>query len=57
MVDRDAERLLARYERALRLIANINNGPDRASGEWRCLEAARIAEDALKQSQPPAGGE
>lgn len=34
---------------ALRLIENINNGPDRASGEWRCNEAAQIARDALKK--------
>ena len=37
-----------RYCRALKTIANINNGPDRASGEYRCQEAAAIAEEALK---------
>ena len=35
------------YRAALTRIANINNGPDRASGEWRCQEAAAIAQAAL----------
>lgn len=38
-----ADRLAA----ALRRIADINLGPDRASGEYRCTEAAAIAEEAL----------
>jgi hypothetical protein len=38
----------ARFERALKQIANINNGPDLASASYRCQEAARIAERALK---------
>jgi hypothetical protein len=40
----------ARFENALRSIANINNGPDLPSGEWRCQEAARIAESALNHN-------
>ena len=38
---------------ALRRIANINNGPDRASGEWRCQEAAAIAKAALAKADAP----
>ncbi len=38
-----------RYRRALVSISNINNGPDRASGEYRCQEAAEIATKALAQ--------
>lgn len=38
----------ARFERALKQITNLNNGPDLASAEWRCQEAAKIAERALK---------
>ncbi len=37
-------------EKALRKIANINNGPDRASGEWRRQEASAIALAALNAS-------
>ena len=36
-----------RYQKALRTIANINNGPDKASGEWRSKEAAAIAQRAI----------
>ncbi len=35
------------YETALRSIANLNNGPDLASGDYRCREAAFIAQTAL----------
>jgi hypothetical protein len=42
---RDAE--IERLQAALRRIENINNGPDQASGEYRCLEAAAIAREAL----------
>jgi len=38
-----------RFRRALVSISNINNGPDRASGEYRCQEAAEIATKALAQ--------
>lgn len=38
-----------RYFQALKKIANINNGPDRASGEYRCIEAAAIATEALAE--------
>ena len=38
-----------RFRRALMSISNINNGPDRASGEYRCQEAAEIATKALAQ--------
>jgi hypothetical protein len=34
-------------EKALREIANINLGPDKASGEWRCTEVEAIARAAL----------
>ena len=34
--------------KALESIANINNGPDRASGEYRCQEAALCASNALE---------
>lgn len=37
-----------RLQVALRRIENINNGPDQASGEYRCMEAASIAREALK---------
>lgn len=33
--------------KALRQIENINNGPDQASGTWRCGETAAIAKAAL----------
>lgn len=36
-----------RYQKALRRIANLNNGPDQASGEWRAQEAAAIAQRAI----------
>jgi len=36
-----------RFRAALCKIAEINDGPDRASGEWRCGEAERIAKEAL----------
>ena len=48
---RPAER--ARLRAALTRIENINNGPDQASGEWRCLEAAAIARAALAATPPP----
>jgi hypothetical protein len=38
------------YEAALRSIANLNNGPDLASGDYRCREAAAIAQDALNRN-------
>ena len=41
--------------KALETIANINNGPDRASGEYRCIEAAQYAGaalDAIRRGQP-----
>ena len=38
-----------RFRRALLAISNINNGPDRASGEYRCQEASEIATKALAQ--------
>lgn len=43
----DLERERNVFVAALRRIANINNGPDRASGDWRCREAEAIARDAL----------
>jgi hypothetical protein len=49
--NRETMHLLAIYETALRRIENINNGPDRASGEWRCEEAAAIAREALKEKK------
>lgn len=47
-------RLNAELLAALRRIADINNGPDKASGEWRCQEAESIARAALAKvaSQP-----
>jgi len=39
----------ARWERALISIRDINDGPDKASGEWRCMEAAAIARQALAE--------
>lgn len=41
------------YREALHLIANINNGPDRESGEYRCIEAAELAQAALVQAVQP----
>lgn len=38
------------YEAALRSIENLNNGPDLASGDYRCREAAAIAQDALDRN-------
>lgn len=40
---------IAKLEKALTLIRYINHGPDRASGEWRCMEAAQIARNALEE--------
>lgn len=43
---------LERYQRALlalRQIAHINEGPDLASGEWRCQKAAWLAQAALDE--------
>lgn len=50
----DLERELARFRAALVRIRDINHGPDRASGEWRCLEAAAIAREALGGGEHPA---
>ena len=38
----------ARLREALTRIKYINHGPDKASGEWRCIEAAEIAAAALE---------
>ena len=38
-----------RLRETLRRIADINRGPDRASGEYRCLEAEAIALRALAE--------
>ncbi len=43
----DHTREIMRLVKALRSIADINLGPDRASGEYRCTEAAAIAAAAL----------
>jgi hypothetical protein len=49
--ERDALKAeVERKDKALRRIADINKGPDRASGEYRCIEAEAIALAAL----PPA---
>ena len=61
VADRDAlqERVKV-MTTGLRQIENINNGPDKASGEWRCMEAASIAKNTLhgfpwgKPSHTPA---
>jgi hypothetical protein len=39
-----------RLRAALRLIANIENGPDKGSAQARCDEAAAIARSALKDT-------
>lgn len=44
---REVKRLTA----CLKDIANINNGPDNGSGEWRAGAAAEIARMALKGLQ------
>lgn len=55
LAKKDHDQLKAQRDKAreaLRKIENINNGPDKASGEWRCLEAAAIARAALKDPAP-----
>jgi hypothetical protein len=42
----------ARLKAALTRIKYINHGPDQASGEWRCMEAAAIADAALQEPAP-----
>jgi hypothetical protein len=36
-------------KKALTAIRYINHGPDKASAEWRCMEAAQIARNALEE--------
>jgi hypothetical protein len=45
----EANERIAELEKALTRIRYINHGPDKASGEWRCMEAAQIARDALEK--------
>lgn len=40
---------VGRMRGALFRIAHINDGPDQASAEFRCTEAAAIAREALKE--------
>lgn len=41
---------IAKLEEALTAIRYINHGPDKASSEWRCVEAAQIARNALEET-------
>ncbi|MCA3268195.1 MAG: hypothetical protein ING19_19200 [Azospirillum sp.] len=44
------DKVLSVFAEALRKIERINLGPDKASGEWRCQEAAAIAAEALSSA-------
>lgn len=43
---------IARMDHALKRIEYINHGPDQASGEYRCQEAAAIAKAAREANSP-----
>ena len=48
MTERDAlQTALTHAESALKTLANINNGPDQASAQHRCIEVEAIATMAL----------